>query len=260
MYVAQSATPDLRPWVDCVWSLDVVSGPGWLEVTPADLQGDLVLSLGESFSVGGSGMTASSCWLGPRGTPLQFRHSAGNRLFGIRFKPGGAAAFFGVDAGALVGIEIHGSPTAPWRALLAAMTRHLDAEADQGGFRWLWRALRSAGPRRNAGDYELLVAIEQQITTFRVANFATQRGMTERTLQRRCLSSFGVGPKLLHRIQRAHAARRLIGRGRGGAEIAQQLGFVDQAHLCNELRALHGMTPASPHLEPAVCRFSARPT
>ncbi|MEZ4229658.1 MAG: AraC family transcriptional regulator [Polyangiaceae bacterium] len=253
MYLAQAAPADLAPWVDCVWSLSLVSGPGWGEVAPADLHGDLVLSLGGPFGVGDSGASAGSCWLGPRSAPLRFRHSAGNQLFGIRFKPGGAAAFFGMDARALVGWQTTGSAT-PWTKLLDVMAQQLDAGRPE--LRGVWGALRSVDPSRCVSEQRLLGALEHQLPGFRVAAFARQLGLTERTLQRRCLSSFGVGPKLLHRIRRAQAARDLLDRDRPGAEIAHRLGFVDQAHLCNELRALQGTTPTAPRVDPVVCRIS----
>lgn len=260
MYLTQAAPRDLSPWVECVWSMRVPKEVHWDEVTPADLHGDLVTSLGQPFDVGSSRVKAASCWLGPRHAPLRFRHSSGNHLFGVRFQPGGAAAFFGVDARTLLGFEADGATAGPWRELLDAMTRQVDAGLRQHqGIGRIWHALRAVGPKRGANDRRLLTALEQHASSFRVATFAKQLGLSERTLQRRCLSSFGVRPKLLHRIQRAQAAQGLLSEGRPGAEVAWQLGFADQAHLCHELRALHGRTPASSRWLPLVCRLSTSP-
>lgn len=75
----------------------------------------------------------------------------------------------------------------------------------------------------------------------RVAEVATDLGLSERQLRRRCLAAFGYGPKTLQRVirfQRALRAARTPGADL--AEVAYRFGYADQAHLAREIRALGG--------------------
>jgi AraC-like DNA-binding protein len=73
-------------------------------------------------------------------------------------------------------------------------------------------------------------------------------GVSDRTLRRRSLESFGYGPKTLHRILRFQRFLRLA-RARtqpaGLAQLASEAGYADQAHLSREAQQLAGMTPAT---------------
>ena len=69
-------------------------------------------------------------------------------------------------------------------------------------------------------------------------------GLSERTLHRRFLAGVGYGPKRLCRIARLGVARALAVQGIGGADLAAEAGYFDQAHLCHEV-ASFGLTPAS---------------
>jgi AraC-like DNA-binding protein len=78
----------------------------------------------------------------------------------------------------------------------------------------------------------------------RVSDLARRAGLSERTLHRRFLAGVGYGPKRLCRIARLGVARALAVQGIGGADLAAEAGYFDQAHLCHEV-ASFGLTPAS---------------
>ena len=69
------------------------------------------------------------------------------------------------------------------------------------------------------------------------------KAATERTLQRHFLRTTGLTLKKFTLIQRAERAVALLQTGRPSAEIALDLGYADQAHMINSLRAIMGRTP-----------------
>jgi AraC-like DNA-binding protein len=71
-------------------------------------------------------------------------------------------------------------------------------------------------------------------------------GIPARTLQRLFNRYVGVSPKWVLRRYRLHeAAARLAEPPPGSwAQVAAELGYVDQAHFINDFTAAVGMTPA----------------
>ncbi|WP_243696822.1 helix-turn-helix domain-containing protein [Labedella endophytica] len=73
---------------------------------------------------------------------------------------------------------------------------------------------------------------------------ADRLGISERTLQRALRSTIGLGPNdVARRIRLQEVVRLLSTPGADTASIAAELGYVDQAHLINEFRAVAGTTP-----------------
>jgi hypothetical protein len=69
------------------------------------------------------------------------------------------------------------------------------------------------------------------------------KAMSERTLQRHFLKTTGVTYKAFTQIERAQKAMGLLQIGRPAADVAFALGFTDQAHMINSLKAIMGQTP-----------------
>ncbi|MDB5542369.1 MAG: hypothetical protein JWQ89_4096 [Devosia sp.] len=69
------------------------------------------------------------------------------------------------------------------------------------------------------------------------------KAMTERTLQRHFLRTTGLTYKHFTLVQRAQKAVSLLQMGRPAVEVALALGFSDQAHMINSLKAIMGQTP-----------------
>lgn len=73
---------------------------------------------------------------------------------------------------------------------------------------------------------------------------AAELGTSERTLQRALRATLGLGPNdVARRIRLQEVVRRLSEPGANMTAIAAELGYVDQAHLINEFRAVSGTTP-----------------
>lgn len=69
------------------------------------------------------------------------------------------------------------------------------------------------------------------------------KAMSERTMQRHFLRTTGLTYKAFTVIERAQQAVSLLRMGRPAADVAFALGFSDQAHMINSLKAIMGQTP-----------------
>jgi AraC-like DNA-binding protein len=76
-----------------------------------------------------------------------------------------------------------------------------------------------------------------------VAAMADLLGLSSRQLHRRCLPVFGYGPRRLARVLRLGRSLAAARTGTSLAQVAAGCGYVDQAHLSREVRALTGTTP-----------------
>ena len=158
-------------------------------------------------------------------------------LVGLRFSPGSAPAALGVPANALRNGRIP-----------------LDAIWSSAEVRRLGDALSGAGPdapavlqravtgRAAGGRDGVATAVLRLLDAGRpIASIADTVGLSERQLHRRCLTAFGYGPKVLHRVLRFDRARRLALSGVPFTDVAHRLGYADQAHLSRDVKALAGI-------------------
>jgi AraC-like DNA-binding protein len=81
--------------------------------------------------------------------------------------------------------------------------------------------------------------------TARVAEVAQRFGLTTRGLQRLFRHYVGLTPKtVLQRARAQEAAERVAEGDEGGASLALELGYSDQAHFINDFRAAVGRSPS----------------
>jgi AraC-like DNA-binding protein len=76
-----------------------------------------------------------------------------------------------------------------------------------------------------------------------VAEMAERLALSVRQVHRRCLPVFGYGPRRLSRVLRLGRALDEARSGLPLVQVAYDNGYVDQAHLNREVRALAGTTP-----------------
>lgn len=85
----------------------------------------------------------------------------------------------------------------------------------------------------------------------RVGDVAHRLGVSSRTLQRRFADYVGVSPGWVLRRGRLHAAAERVLELSGGsrpsawADVANELGYADQAHFIRDFRTVLGVPPAS---------------
>ena len=189
--------PDLAPWVSAFWHLESDRATT-LRVLP---DGCMDLIAGD---VVGSMSGALVAELQP-----------GESTYGVRFRPGGFTALYGVPADELTDVRLPlGDVVGRVRRL-----RELARDAD--------RPDPLAAAALELGD---------------VRTLARETGYSERQLRRRVSLATGHSPKRLARIGRMQA---LLAHGRESswAQTAARFGYSDEAHMINDVRRLADATP-----------------
>jgi AraC-like DNA-binding protein len=177
------------------------------------------------------------------------------RVFGVKFRPGGFAAFSGADAATLTGRDV---PLAdvfgPAADALAGTV--LAAARDEDRIGLVDAFLCDRLPSDDGGYDVILGAISTMLddrTVTRVDHAASRCGVSVRTLQRLFRRYIGVSPKWVIRRYRMHDGAELLASDTvtDPATMAVQLGWFDQAHFTRDFTALIGMSPVE---YAAACR------
>jgi len=172
---------------------------------------------------------------------------AGSRLSGVRFYPGAASRYLGLPLRELCNREIclgHlWGPSAPGYADIFH-----DRETGRDAFRHIEAELASRAADRHAPDGLVRAAVNWLAANpgGRIRDLARMLDLGERQLHRRFTGAVGYGPKKLQQIMRLQKMLEFetkVGPDGGMADIAAQLGYADQAHMCREVLALTGKTP-----------------
>jgi AraC-like DNA-binding protein len=163
--------------------------------------------------------------------------------------PGGLGAFVTEDASEytdrVVPLDVIG---VDGDALCTAMGQATD-EPQQVTL--LADALRSAvrpdrvAAARQVADVAKVAETDRSVR--RLADLAQRSGVTPRSLQRMFLRYAGVSPTWVLRRYRLIDAAEAVREGEqvAWAELADRLGYADQAHLIRDFRAAIGQTPAA---------------
>jgi AraC-like DNA-binding protein len=219
----------LRSWVECFWTRRDEAAPSGEHRILPDGCADLVFDLtdGEGIAVGT--MTK----------PLLIDARGQVEFFGVRFRPGRAAAFLRIplaeitDARVPLGDIWKGfSSSAPLdvAALETELLRRLDPDRDRRVDAAIARLVASGGKAR-------------------VEAVAKEIGISRQHLARQFLHHVGVSPKTFARVMRF---RNVIDSLPSCPEIdwsdvAAEHGYYDQSHLIADFRELGGATPSSFH-------------
>ena len=207
------------------------------------------------FNAGDPFMNAETCATQPRALlagqmtkPVVALPTGGVDLIGVRFHTSRAGAALRVPMWQLqdalidaadvnrgigrIGDEVANLPAAERVSYVTAELTHRLHDVDQDGLGGVEQALAIIGRRRGNVSIDAL---------------ARAIGVSRRHLERRFRDEVGLRVKQVARIARVHAVLALLERqsALGGAEIAAECGFSDQAHLIRECRALTGQTPVA---------------
>jgi methylphosphotriester-DNA--protein-cysteine methyltransferase len=223
--------PALRDALECLW---VRVSP--LEAPPANVLPDGGADI--IWHAGGPALVA-----GPDTVARVVAVSPGAVIVGARFNPGAGGSALGLplselrdarawlaelrpELGDRLGPEL--TPQAALHQLAATVARLVAAGPPDPAVRAAARRL--AHPRTH------------------VKTLASDLGLSERQLRRRCHAAVGYGPKTLQRILRFR--RFLTGLDVDDAEpdlarLALDAGYADQAHLTRDSTRLAGLAPAA---------------
>ncbi|MEQ8767050.1 MAG: helix-turn-helix transcriptional regulator [Planctomycetota bacterium] len=162
-------------------------------------------------------------------------------LLGVRFRPGGAAAWLGVpaheltdghaDVGQLVRRDFE------WRGVIEG---NVESAVSELGLALMPRAVDRRIERRVSIATERLLSFEGSSS---IATLASDLGMSRQHLARLFAAHVGISPKLFARIQRLQTALFELRDGRDLTSIALHSGYSDQPHLNLDCRELAGVTP-----------------
>jgi AraC-like DNA-binding protein len=234
-YRTIAPSPRLARYVECYWSHEEFDGTRAHCVLPDGCADILFSSLnGEPAELSVVGLMTSS---------EIFEVPAGRLFFGIRFRPGMAAAFIPETAQLIDQIEaVQNLVGAEGRELferLADCTRPEEMGRVAESF---LRPLEPPDAGRKA--IALLGSSESSID-----RLASESGISTRQLRRICLERAGVSPKFLSRILRfRRAAQQIRAASRQSAQprwaqIAAGCGYFDQAHFIHDFQQFAGCTP-----------------
>lgn len=251
--------PRLAPHVECFWTLADPS-PAAREPEPVWPDGclELIVHLGRPFRAldgEASREQPRAMLVGQLLGPLHLAPQGAVATFGVRFRPGGARAFFGFPldeiAGAWVPLD------ALWGADAARFVGALgDAPDDRARARVARATLehrldctRHAILRATSAADGIDAAIARVLATrgaLPIGALADEIGWGARRLERRFQADVGVTPKTFARIVRFQSLlARLPERDPDWVALALDVGFFDQSHLIADVRALSGATPTA---------------
>jgi AraC-like DNA-binding protein len=186
--------------------------------------------------------------IGPMSTAVLVESRGVSKTAGVRFRSGAAPGLLGLAASELRdGVA---SLADAWGPEGRRVDQCLaDADRDLTTVR---RALCDAvatrvrtAPREPRPVMRAIGVLEAQGGVVPIRAVAAGAGVSERQLERLFDRWVGYGPKMLARVIRTRRATRAIARGSiaSWASFAVDCGYVDQAHLIHEFRALTGVTP-----------------
>ncbi|HTX33699.1 MAG TPA: helix-turn-helix transcriptional regulator [Bryobacteraceae bacterium] len=229
-------SPRFAAAIECFWTGH--SDGGTHRVTP-DGCADILLSGGALRLVG------------PMTGWRDFALEPGERLFGVRFRPGRWRAVAGPPADRLTDRLL------PMDDLWGARAARLGGQlAEARSAAQAIHAVEAALPApADASPIERALAwMERRRGAVSMDELASHAGLSPRQLRRVCLERTGLTPKFLARVLRfRHAQERLAAQrppvpGRAPSalvDLALDCGYYDQAHFIHEFREFSGRTPAA---------------
>ena len=166
-------------------------------------------------------------------------------VMALHFRPGGAFPFLGIPLGdledAYVGIdEVWGSDGRDLHERL------IETSSTAGRLEILEQFLLSRPSlttERHPGVAAAIAAIEND-PSVRMADIRHHVSMATKRLIALFRAEVGLSPKAYARVRRLQAALRLLDAGAlGGADVAAEVGYFDQAHFVRDFESFTGMTP-----------------
>lgn len=248
IYQSMMPFPELRPWVECLWTLSGASPPaGAPETIVPDGCMELIVHLGDRFSAvvnGATELQPRAFLVGQMNRYLTLVPPAAVETLGVRFRPAGAHSFFPLPMSDLVGdifpIE------ALWGGRAESFLDALQtAKSRADRLRIVQETLVARiDPRVDVSLQPLIEWILRRRGRVEVGSLPDLTGGSGRTLERRFLRQVGLSPKTFCRIIRVQGIFEMLrSEAPRWAEIAAECRYFDQSHLIREFRQLTGESP-----------------
>jgi AraC-like DNA-binding protein len=252
-YREQPLSPPLDRFVECVWTRSAPATPPTPERIAPDGCVEVIVQLASVARAarpdGPFALQPAAFLLAPLGGPLALEPTGAMETFGIRFRPGGAAAFLRFP------VDTLGPGETPLDAAFGREGAELVeriAEAATFGQRiaacetFLTGRLAVAGFEGSPVG-AIVRRMLRETPRLSVAAAAGECGWSVRQLERRFRRETGLTPRLFGRIVRFQRVFRAVGADSGPdwVSVALECGYADQPHLIREFRELAGETPAA---------------
>lgn len=219
---------ELRPWVQCFWSIG--SDAHCVRLCDEKLYPDGGASLIISFAATGPQV---EIWQN-RSTQIR-KFSSDVPQISVRFRPGAVFLLLGVapqdidENPMVVGQDLHCS----WSSSLIGMTERsvgLPASSQISNLEaWLCSRLKVLSSQENV---VFKIASEIEKTLCKAAELECYSGMSRRSTERKLKRELGVSPGQLLTFFRLRTARQLLSTPSVPlAEVALHCGYYDQAHF-----------------------------
>lgn len=247
----------LAKWVESLWFYEDLEVDHAKERLLPDGGMGLIIDLGESPKR-----------LYDRREPARFRHyrrcwvsgmqrsyivigaEPGSSMIGARFRPGGAAALFDFPLSELSGEVVELDLI--WKEAILSLRERLLETAGAEAKLDLLESFLSARLLEHPGSDNAIHAALARLRSWpvlRLRGLAAELGLTHKQMIARFASGVGLTPKLVSRLFRfrgmlleVHSAGD---RPLDWAELAQEHGYADQAHLIHEFQEFSGVTPTA---------------
>ena len=247
MFALLETPPDLRPWVQCIWTLESGADDVVAPIAP-DGCCEWIVHLAEpplAWRDGAWHRQPRAYLFGQLQRPLRLRSDRAAHCLAVRLKPHAAAPLF----------DVSGSALCPEELAIPDLTRSLaplrwlgEINSLEHAYRRVIAALRALVREARAFDPLVIVAaqaLERDHGDERIAGLARRLSVSTRTLERRFFDGVGLTPKRFARIARMQQSLRLLSLpAASAAGVAHTMGYADQAHLTRELVELAGCRPA----------------
>jgi AraC-like DNA-binding protein len=242
------AGSELAPWIAGFWSVewDLGDAPPVESVVISAPAMHLTIEWGTPGEVRHGHELPAALLHGVVSTVFsQQLHGCGG-VIGVRFRPGGFAAWTGLGASRFTDQVVPASQLFGGSLDALAPTMSQVAEGDRPVL--LRRELLGLGGwdcRPDAELGELIQRIDDDETLVRVEQLVELTGWSSRTVQRRFRDQVGIGPKWVLARSRLQQAALALEQDPDTdlAKLAARLGWYDQAHLTNDFRRMLGETP-----------------
>jgi AraC-like DNA-binding protein len=240
-YLEIRPSPDLAQDIQCYWELegdDVLGEP----IFP-DGRVEIVIHLGaRPRIVGETSRQPEVMVVGQMTRALRVHETTGLHAVGVRFTPTGARHWLAAPLDECTDriYDFGGMASRTAAGLRAAVHRGGSLHPSVAA---LESALRDSRTTRWTSPRAVHQAVRQAVAShghLRVDALADSVGLGVRQLERQFLESVGLSPKAFLKTARLQQALRGLRAGHAPADVAEDCGFADQAHLAREFRHVAG--------------------
>ncbi len=241
----------LNHFVECFWTLE--GEPESIALEPERVLPDgcpeIILNFGSRFVQHRNHQRHTQplqFLVGQITSPMLIAPTGRVELIGIRFQPGGTAAFFPLPMDQLTNQFVD------LDLLSRSLSRMISENVEpiptlQSKIPALEEVLTRSIELRNL-DVSLLKLANHIVSTggvISVDELASSAGLSNRQLERKFLKDVGVSPKVLCRILRFQQVFRVVEADPTWSTIAVDCGYYDQAHLIRDFRQFAEQTPVT---------------